>query len=508
MTSRRTSREDPRFALEGYEQSRQEAASQSSRASSSATFEPSGPLQSLQQRTRFLASSTEHDSARSDSSSSISFSAREESVYDSRSLSSRAAFRAGSQAASRSTPTIRASTAARSATGTGTKVEGLSSVGLASVTHRSASSSRYPLPERLTDASLASTKPVRSTHRVEPEEMTLAGYLLARSVDRRRVEGEDLERLHLANDSMREARSLLDHGRTNVREDRAFSSGESARRGLGNRRLEDDSSLQTTVLSRAIWSGAGICGEHAHMARATHATRMPRGEEARLVHIPSFDPDHAWVESVPPDDVDSRRTNLERTIVLDTWFDGPAVFASDSQHYSSRRQSVPDGRSFTTQDAHVLDEEKRHAQDIAGLRNVDTLPPSRLREDFFYNASSAVSRTFHSRVQASLNREVSPGEAIETTRRSFMSDARDTLASLTSSKAARRRAAQSKVLGTVALPRANCATRSAEPRQQRDSPLNFGRRSRRRRWRASWPPLVESGLLPSRRPRSSTPPGN
>lgn len=283
---------------------------------------------------------------------------------------------------------------------------------------------------------------MRSTDKVDAGEMPLAGYLLARHVDGRQVEGDDLERLRLANDSMRETRALLEHGRGNVREDIENTAHESSRRTQGHRALLKENDIESTWLSAPIWSGAGNCGEHADVSVAVHAARMPPGEQARAVK-PMFI-DHVWAESIPMEDVISKQSNPERKIVMDSWMDGPAVFESDSPYSKLRANSSLTRELFRFAGGeNKLEPAKQQAQDIARQRDARVLPHFKVEEDSLFDATSGVGKVFDHRVQKKMGREVSPKDAIKKGHRSAATVVHDTAAKVTSSrsKATDRRAA-------------------------------------------------------------------
>ncbi|HET9645993.1 MAG TPA: hypothetical protein VFP68_22165 [Burkholderiaceae bacterium] len=174
--------------------------------------------------------------------------------------------------------------------------------------------------------------PRRSLAEVIPEEMPLAGYLLARALQDRKVDGEDFERLRRANDSVREVRALLPFGRGNMREDIRASRGESSTRTKGGRDLRRDP-VHAPEDVAAIWAGAGNCGEHARLCTRAHAARLDSQSGESVIHYHNAQVDHSWVEALVPRSFNPtiyRWKPEPRDIVLDAWKDGPAVFGPDS----------------------------------------------------------------------------------------------------------------------------------------------------------------------------------
>jgi DNA-binding transcriptional regulator YdaS (Cro superfamily) len=225
---------------------------------------------------------------------------------------------------------------------------------------------RAPLPieTRLSHHRLGATVPLRGGEQVPAQEMPLAGYLLARALDGRKVDGADLERLRRADESVRETRALLPHGRGNVRQDIDAGRHESTTRVDAAR----SSKLGTpSVAARAIWAGAGNCGEHAHLATVVHAGRLHAESNEAVLLLGNVLIDHGWAEAVIPRPL--RLSSLwkpdERAIVLDAWKDGPAVFATDSTRTHAQRLGAITVRRIGAAQPELLAQAKEDARRIA-----------------------------------------------------------------------------------------------------------------------------------------------
>ncbi|HET9645930.1 MAG TPA: hypothetical protein VFP68_21825 [Burkholderiaceae bacterium] len=234
-----------------------------------------------------------------------------------------------------------------------------------------------------------------------PEEMPLAGYLLARALDGRKVEGEDFERLRAANDSVREVRALLPFGRGNAREDIIASRGASTTRTEGGRNLKKPFVAGRTAAS--IWAGAGNCAEHAQLSALAHAARLNSQSDGMTVYYTNDRVDHSWAEALVRNP--SRIFDLcteppepdDRDIVMDAWKDGPAVFSPDSATSRSdwngarikkRWKYLPEG----------LPNAKQQAQDAAGSHDPRNLPPRKYRNVCVWKAQPVVDEAFLKRV--------------------------------------------------------------------------------------------------------------
>ncbi len=277
---------------------------------------------------------------------------------------------------------------------------------------------RSPLPveSRLSYQALASTIPMRQPAHVSPQEMPLAGYLLARALDGRKVEGKDFERLRRADESVREARALLAFGRGNVKEDNEASQGEAARRLEGARALKCKLTELSMVI-RAIWAGAGNCGEHAGLTTVVHAGRLDAESNERVVMLGNLFIDHGWAESVisRPSNLSSHWKPDVEAIVLDTWKDGPAVFASDSTRTHAQWLGSIAFRTIARPQPELLADAKRAAQLVATEQDPRTLWSRRPPDWMLSNARTVVRSALVERVSA---KPITEEDVLDTVRRS------------------------------------------------------------------------------------------
>jgi hypothetical protein len=255
---------------------------------------------------------------------------------------------------------------------------------------------------------------MRGHAEVAPEEMPLAGYLLARALDGRKVEGKDFERLRRANESVRETQALLAFGRGNVKEDTEQSNGEAFWRLDGARELKLGP-IDPSPAARGIWAGAGACVEHAHVAAFAHAARLDAGTKEAVVLLAHIG--HAWAESVIPKpwNLLSLWKPSDKAIVLDAWKDGPAVFAPDSTRTHGQWLSAFPLRKITMPQPELLAEAKRVAQNIASTHDPQTLESKQPPEELLFNARTVISNDFMGRV---LPKPVSVEQVLDTVRKS------------------------------------------------------------------------------------------
>jgi len=288
-----------------------------------------------------------------------------------------------------------------------------------------------PAPEkvpepRMTPEGLAATVPQRSRDRLLPEELPHAGYLLARASVGRRITHEERKRLQRADMTVRETRALMPAGRGNVREDIRDSLAEATRRSMGGRSLAHDPEIESDPLSRPIWAGAGHCGEHGNLAAAAHAARLREGEQSQK--IAGLGIDHGWAETTPANPR-GRADKEKRTIVMDTWADGPAVFAPDSRYRSHRGGGTVTER-FGREHADLLQKAKERAAGIARQRDPREMPPASLPERSLWDAVSGVDEAFAGRVQKAMDKEVSFKQAAAKGYKGMKTKARDAFASM------------------------------------------------------------------------------
>lgn len=189
---------------------------------------------------------------------------------------------------------------------------------LQGLTPRAESSRRQAAPE-------ASEAPAGPARFLTDGERQFGGYLMARDVDQRPVQGEPLDALRDANETLLQARRILKHGRGNVRVDIDATNGLSTRIAQGGRSIQE--SMWRAHPKPVVWAaiamvaGAGNCGEHADLATFLHAAKLKEGEAVDNVHIDDFDHFWAVVHRAEPD--------LQRDIYIDPWGKGPALFAVD-----------------------------------------------------------------------------------------------------------------------------------------------------------------------------------
>jgi hypothetical protein len=269
---------------------------------------------------------------------------------------------------------------------------------------------RAPLrmESRLTTRGQAETVPLRRSDRIAAQEIPLAAYVAARALDGRKVDTEDLDRLRRSDESLREARALLPHGRGNVREDHRQGFGQAAARVEAARTLEF-ATLSPDAATRALWAGAGNCGEHAVVTTFAHAGRLGTGSGEAVVMLGNVVADHAWAESVisGPRQLSSLWKSDEKAIVLDAWKDGPAVFAPDSTRVQWKWLSASTFIKVDGPQAELLGQAKSDARHIALERDPRDLPS--LNSPWLLRAQPGVSEAF---VQRALSKPVSAQEAL------------------------------------------------------------------------------------------------
>lgn len=160
-------------------------------------------------------------------------------------------------------------------------------------------------------------------------ECQLGGYLLDRRILGRPVEGRAFEQLRSANQTVRETRRTLRHGRGNVTVDIEHSNGESSLRTEAGRlsrraipqKLPSGEPLDPAVraVAAATTAQAGKCGEHAHVGAFLHAAKLGEGEHLYV----AGKADHSWAE------LRAQISDRAQDIVMDPWAKGPAIFAED-----------------------------------------------------------------------------------------------------------------------------------------------------------------------------------
>ncbi|KGU51624.1 avirulence protein [Xanthomonas phaseoli pv. phaseoli] len=164
-------------------------------------------------------------------------------------------------------------------------------------------------------------------------DISLAGYLLSKAVIGDPVEPQDIPRLHKANNTMQETRARFPYGRGNVATDIAVSDHASSQHAQAAHDVFVDllraappaSMLTNPTLGHAVVSEfvqGGHCAGYAAVATMRHVQKLQPEESVHYVQ--HNHQGHDWAESRVPD-------GHHKTIVLDPWAQGPAVFASDSR---------------------------------------------------------------------------------------------------------------------------------------------------------------------------------
>ena len=247
---------------------------------------------------------------------------------------------------------------------------------------------------RLTHARLEATVPRRGREVIAAEELPVAGYLMARALDRRKVDGEDLERLRRADESLRETRALLPFGRGNVMEDNQATAAGAFSRLAAARAL--DPARGPATPAQTIWAGAGACSEHAQLATIVHAARLDPALNDAVVTMSSVPGGHAWAESVIPRPwtLASLWKPDDRTIVIDAWKDGPAVFAPDSTRHPAQWLTATATLKVAQPRPELLADAKVAARRIAMERDSADIPLRRPPQALLFEARTIVSPAF------------------------------------------------------------------------------------------------------------------
>ncbi len=186
---------------------------------------------------------------------------------------------------------------------------------LQGLTPRTGSSRRQAVPEA----------PPKPASFLTDGERQLGGYLMAREIDERPVEGEALDTLRTANETLLQTRQLLPYGRGNVDDDINATNGLSTIIAQSGRSIQE--AMWRAHPKPVVWAaiamvaGAGNCGEHADLATFLHAAKLKEGEEVDNTHVEGFDHFWAVLHRATPD--------LERDVFIDPWGKGSVLFAVD-----------------------------------------------------------------------------------------------------------------------------------------------------------------------------------
>lgn len=252
----------------------------------------------------------------------------------------------------------------------------------------------------------------------------LAAYLLARHIDRRPIEGQDLARLRQADDTVVETRRRLDKGRGNVDVDIERSEHESSRRQRVAReivRLQvtgGDPHQHLAIAAAALVMRAGNCMEHASAALGLHAARQAPGEA--IVSVVPAGVDHNFVEL---------RTGegREHDVVVDPWADGPAIMAPDGEFTGAQpplevtRVLPGQGRAVAAAVERRVDRLAATGREAIDERLVELEHAGARYEGHVYSPLGVMSDEFLDRARQGLDRRVKPGQARKATVRDTLS---------------------------------------------------------------------------------------
>jgi hypothetical protein len=245
--------------------------------------------------------------------------------------------------------------------------------------------------------------------RLPSRDMALAAYLAARAMDGRAVDGQDLNRLRDADESLHDTRQRLPHGRGNVDHDLAATELRNlgrvaASRGLARKLVAESGPKNQHFIhaAAACALGSGNCGEYANIGFIVHSARLLPGETSNKVKHKTLD--HAWAESRLPDDVDR-----EHTIVIDGWGEGPPVFAPDGAFTVSadniRLEAFirpPKPHDWATSQLDKVEQQIRTRHGEAGLQALLPPAPSKLPPSGIWAPTPVVDDAFSARVKPRL----------------------------------------------------------------------------------------------------------
>jgi hypothetical protein len=246
-------------------------------------------------------------------------------------------------------------------------------------------------------------------------ECLLGGYLLDRHILGRPVVGSAFEQLRSANETVRETRRALRHGRGNVTADIEDSNGTSSLRTeagrLSKRAVAQKSASGeplnpgVRVVAAATTAQAGKCGEHAHVAAFLHADKI--GEDEHLYVVGKAD--HSWAEWR------GETSDRERDIVMDPWAKGPAIFAADGAFSRDAHKVDVDHHYDRTTGAnahaqlHELRQQRQWRMDAELGRQMKKLGPDfRYAEHRLWQPTSVLSDDFAQSVAHRMNEGLDP----------------------------------------------------------------------------------------------------
>ena len=246
-------------------------------------------------------------------------------------------------------------------------------------------------------------------------ECQLGGYLLDRRILGRPVEGSAFQRLRSANETVRETRRTMKHGRGNVTVDIEHSNGESSLRTEAGRlsrraipkQLASGEPLDPAVraVAAATTAQAGKCGEHAHVAAFLHAAQL--GEDEHLYVVGKAD--HSWAE------LRGETSDRGHDIVMDPWAKGPAIFAEDGAFSRNAHNMEVEHHYDRTTGAnahaqlHELRQQRQWRMDAELGRKMNKLGPDfRYTEERLWEPTSVLSNEFAQNVAHRMNEGLDP----------------------------------------------------------------------------------------------------
>ncbi|GKT24069.1 hypothetical protein [Acidovorax sp. SUPP3334] len=246
----------------------------------------------------------------------------------------------------------------------------------------------------------------------------LRAYVMARAIDGRVVEGQDLARLRLANRTVDMVRGMLPWGRGNVAADVERTWGESSRRSLACHSMTyhlTQFAGWPPVQARAtaaLFAQAGTCDDQAALSVMLHAPHLQQNEA--LYQVISLQIGHVWAEWR-----EETHPGNAFALVMDPWMDGPAVFASDGQLSDIPRSTRP---QFNFSQASGLAAKAETDWLIANSANglsamflqarTTIAPDYRCPPELTYRGMPVISRAFELRVQTKLDRTVDTAKAV------------------------------------------------------------------------------------------------
>ncbi|MFA0924486.1 avirulence protein [Xanthomonas fragariae] len=183
-------------------------------------------------------------------------------------------------------------------------------------------------------------------------DISLAGYLLSKAVIGDPVESHDIARLHKANSTVQETRARFPYGRGNVATDIAVSDHASSQHAQAAhdvfvdlvRGRAPESMLTNPTLGHAVVSEfvqGGHCAGYSAVATMLHVQKLQPEESIHYVQHNHHG--HDWAEWRVPD-------GHHKTIVVDPWAQGPAVFAPDSR-FAANDQHTQERLALNAKDA-------------------------------------------------------------------------------------------------------------------------------------------------------------